>query len=298
MSTSGVRATLLALLSCLLSAGLGFAMSTDQATAPTREATTDVIVSTCLPADETLLALLEDRDRIAALSIFASDEEISHVTQEAASVSRRVRGRAEEILALEPSLVLTFPFAAVETRTLLSRTGVPLVDLPYASSVEQIASNVRLVGRAVDRRERADELVAEMHRALAELAGAARDRRVLVYNRSGTTYGADTLVDEMVRWVGAQNVARERSLVGHATIGIPALLELDPDVVLVVDYDADGASREVGGRAPPALDPALRSLRAVEAGDVQSLSARNALTSSHHVVALASELVERLGRRP
>jgi iron complex transport system substrate-binding protein len=73
-----------------------------------------------------------------------------------------------------------------------------------------------------------------------------------------------------------------------------ALLELDPDILFVSEYVADGRAREVVEAPRISEDSRLSSLRAVRSGNVHVLPSAHVLATSHHVVALARDLCSAL----
>jgi iron complex transport system substrate-binding protein len=254
------------------------------------------IVSTNLPTDEILLALLPP-ERLLAVSHFAHDPTISNVTTEARRVPHRVRGEAEPILALSPDLVFAFPYGQREVQALLGQAGVPVAHVSGANDIAGVRANIQRIGDIVGERQRADALVARMDQSLADVRrrtqGANRPR-VLIWYTGGTTSGPGTLVDEVLAVAGGRNVAAEAGLEGIATLPLETALALDPDVLFVLDFRADARTREVGG-APALVDhPVWRTLDAVREGRVHVLPPHHAYASSHHVSEAALDMARRL----
>lgn len=254
------------------------------------------IVSTNLQSDEILLALLPP-ERLLAVSDFATDPEVSNVAEPARRVPHRVRAFAEPILALDPGLVVMFPFSRPESQALLREAGVPIVHLPSADGVGDVREHVRGLGELVGEPRRAEALVAQMDRRLDEVArrvrGAVRPR-VLLYNRSGYTLGAGTPFDELVTIAGGRNAAAAAGMRGNAPLPIARALALDPDAIVVLSYRADARRRDVVPSPSLLEHPAWRTARAVRDGRVIEISPRLLLTTSHHVAATAEALARRL----
>jgi len=259
-------------------------------------ATPERIVSATLSTDEMLLALAPP-ERVLALSTFADDPGASNVVEEARHVRARVHGDAERILALNPDLVVANPYTRPEAMLLLARSQVPVLTVASATTIRGIEENLRTLGDVVDEPGRAEALIDRMRSTLAEVAtrtrGAARPR-VLLYNRGGYTPGSGTLFDELLTIAGADNAAREAGVEGHAIISDERLLSLDPDVILVVTYAADGRGRQVV--SPPAFvdSPVFGSLTAVREGRVHEISPVRVLSASHHAADGAVDLARLL----
>lgn len=257
------------------------------------------IVSATLGADEMLLALLgpEAVGQLAALSTFADDPAASNVLTEARNVEGRVHGDAERILALDPDLIVAGPYTRPEAMALLGRSRVPVLTITSATSIRGVEDNLRTIGGVLGREARATAVIADMRETLRRVRAATRDLdrpRVLLYNRGGYTPGAGTLFDELLDVAGADNAARELGMEGHGIIGDERLLALDPDVILVVEYVADGRGREVVPLPTFADAPVFESLSAVRGGAVHRIAPQRVLSESHHVADGAVELARLL----
>lgn len=254
------------------------------------------LVSATLSTDEMLLGMLEPSD-VFAVTRFALDPEVSNVAERARRVRHVVTGEAEQLVALEPDVVLADPVGNPETRALLRRVGVPVLRVPPCTTLDDVRRNVRWVGEWIGEPDRAEALVAEMDRTVAEATarvdGAPRPR-VLLYNRGGFTAGAETLFDELLRLAGGRNVAAEAGLRGHASLPVERALALDPEVILTTDYRAGGRARTVVERPALAEDPVWRDARAVRSGRVFALDGRSVLSTSHHVARAVPEIARLL----
>jgi iron complex transport system substrate-binding protein len=292
-------AAVLLLSSALLARAAEDAAPAPVLTTPSQGAVPRRIVSATLSTDEMLLALLPP-ERLVALSTFADDPAASNVVEEAGAVSARVSGDAERILALSPDLVVTNPYTRPEAMLLLARSRVPVLTVAPATTVEGIEDNLRTLARAIGAPERAEPLVEEMRATLAEVATLVRGQtrpRVLLYNRGGYTPGRGTLFDALLDVAGGDNAAREVEIEGHGIIGDEELLVLDPDVILVVTYAADGRGRQVV--PPPSFveSPVFGGLTAVREGNVREISPRRILSASHHAAEGARDLARILHPR-
>ena len=88
------------------------------------------IVSLNLCTDQVLVDLVEVR-RIAALSFLARDANLSAISARARTI-HQVRGAAEEVLSLDPDLVLAGTYTTPATVDLLRRLGRNVTVLPIA----------------------------------------------------------------------------------------------------------------------------------------------------------------------
>ena len=195
------------------------------------------VVSQALGTDELLLALAE-RGQIAALSHLAADPKFSPVVQEAAAFPRLKDSDAESVLRHRPDLVLMASYTRAETRALLQRSGVRVVVLERFDTFEDLCANARIVGEALGRRARAEQVVAAWRArvdALAARLKRAAPVRVIAPSTYGFLAGRDTTFDDVCRHAGAHNVAAEAGLQGHAPTPSEAMLGWRIDALVISD---------------------------------------------------------------
>lgn len=211
------------------------AASTGAAGAPTQR-----IVSINMCADALLLALAEPA-QIAALTALSHDPRNFSRADEAARFPATA-GRAEDVLALAPGLVLASAFTAPATVSLLRRLGAPLRQLPVASDFPQLRAQMRDVAAAIGQQDRGEAAIAAMDRRLDDLA---RDMplpplSVLALQANNIVAGEGTLADTVIRAAGLTNAAARAGISGYGRMSLEAMLALAPDV-LVIDADGDNA---------------------------------------------------------
>jgi len=254
------------------------------------------IVSGYLASDEILAELVEPA-RVAAVSIFADDPGMSnclgvypppHPSSVAAPGIARVRGEAEEILALRPDLVFVTNFTDDGTLRLLDGAGIPVVRFTDWASFDGVLADIRLTGAAVGAEARAQALAGAVEARLAAVAERVRGRprvRALYYELPGYTRGVGSLNDEMIQRAGGVNVAREIGIEGVAPIGIESVLALAPEVIVLPGFSSDR-------RVPEVLlsTPGWEQIPAVRAGRVYVVPAAWLTSVSQHAARGVEEL--------
>lgn len=247
-----------------------------------------------LAADEIVLALVP-AERILALTYLADDARYSHSVEAAGRVLHRVHANAEQVIALQPDLIIasSSAYTGVTSRSLLRGTGIPLCELPWHDSFAGVQKNILAIGRSLDALPRARRLVADMDRRLdwlrERVAGSPRPR-VLYYYPGGFTAGSGTTLDEMIRRAGGLNVATDAGIHGVKQLSREALIGLNPGVILV-----GGAPDESqGGSVRPFLlaDPSLAAIEAIRQKRVYVVPGPSTGSLSHHIV----KGVERIAR--
>lgn len=211
-------------------------------------------LNACLDA---MLVHLADRSQIAALSHYAREAHSSTVAAQARTLPFTWES-AEEIIALEPDLVLSSKHSALATRNALKRLKVPVERFAVPKSIDQSLAQVRRVAGLIGHPERGAALVVRIRAAIADATPPAGSRRLtaLIYQPNGFAAGPGTLVDEMMAHAGFDNVARRYGLRTWGNVSLETLLA-DPPQVLLVGEPAPGA-RSWADRVM--THPALKSI--------------------------------------
>jgi iron complex transport system substrate-binding protein len=234
-SMGPVRGRAAALAGLLAAGALSFAALADggargSAPAPRK------IVSLNLCADQYLLALA-DRGQIAGLTHNADNVEMSAAAAETRGL--RILGQsAEEVLAIEPDLVVGMPARRSAIMTALKGQDYPALDLSTADSFAAITEQVRAVAGAVGHSGRGEALVARMESDLATLGKPGRGRVAAYYQRRGFLTGTGTLVDELMQRAGLVNLASRLGKPPLSQLSIEELVAARPDF-LIVDSGTD-----------------------------------------------------------
>jgi iron complex transport system substrate-binding protein len=200
-----------------------------------------------LCADELVLRLAA-RGQVAAVTTLAGDPRGSTVAAEAAGLPV-TRGLTEEIVALRPDLVIAGAFTTRTTVGMLTRVGVPVLELGVPADLDGVRAQIRQVAAALGRSERGEAMVAALDARLAAVTPATRPLRALVMRPNAFTVAPGGLGDALVRAAGLVNVAAEigRDRFGQVPLEAAALAEVD---LIVVD--------ESEPRAPSLADTLLQ----------------------------------------
>jgi iron complex transport system substrate-binding protein len=234
---------------CML-IGCQSAAATDSS-APTR------IVS-LNPCVDSLLVELAPRGHIKAISHYSRDPWRSTIVAVAQTLPITYE-TAEEVVALNPDLVLAGRHSALATRNALQRVGIrfELFDVPM--SVAESHAQVRRLASLLGDPERGERLIERIEVAIA-LSRPKSGTPVLtaaVYQPGGLTAGEHTISDDLMRVVGLDNLPVRYGITKHRPIALENLLASPPDILLVGDTTegaATHAERIVNHRALRALE--------------------------------------------
>ena len=189
------------------------------------------IVSINVCTDQLLLALVE-RERIVSLSHLTADPYTSWVGSEADGLYAN-RGTAEEVIALDPDLILAAPFGFRPTVAILERLGYSVVELPIATSLDDIAANLRALADAVGEQARANTVIAKFDAEIEHQAYRDAGPRPLFvsYEADGWMTGSDSLVADVARTAGFEPLGERLGFSGGRRVSLEELLLLEPQLM-------------------------------------------------------------------
>jgi len=217
----------LALIGGLMLAGAGWA-------APAWADKPQRIVSTNYCTDQILIRLVEP-ERIASLTFLSWERDAT--APDYRRVLDRVKpnhGLAEEVLTLEPDLVVGDPYSARFASNLLRRLGHEVVLIPTENSFEEWYGNVLALGEAVGEPERARRIVADFKARLAALqARIPPGERPVYADLTVNNYmpGTGTLYTEVVNAGGFRTAGEYMGFSGYRMIPLEQLIRIPAELI-------------------------------------------------------------------
>jgi iron complex transport system substrate-binding protein len=230
---------------------------------PGQAQTLPSVASINLCADQLVLSLALPA-QILSLSWLASDPEESMLADEARAFPVNY-GSAEELLRLDPDVVVAGAYTNAFTRRLVAELGYRVVTLEPETSLDDIERNIEIVAAAIERPARGRELIAKLRADAATIAAAQPgvETATVVVRPGGFTVGAGSLADRLMRLGGLRNVAAERGLDRWGSLSIETLLRTDPELLIFTGYRHDQPSMHNVYLAHPALAALDRELPTV-----------------------------------
>jgi iron complex transport system substrate-binding protein len=243
------------------------------------------LVSMNVCADQLLLTLA-DPEQILGLSRFARDGWQS----QAGDISRYpvLSGGAEDVLLINPDIVVASAFDKRATRELLKAKGLRLAELAVPRTLDEARQQIREAGDITGHPERAAVEIARLDAALARARRAVSERhyRVLPLSRRGWVAGSDSFVGSLLGETGLRSAAGDLGFAFGGFASLESIVNLRPDFI-VVSQAGDTAKDD--GQAfllHPALErfypPEKRIVipeRMTECGGVLLADALDALTA-------------------
>lgn len=152
-------------------------------------------------------------------------------------------GRAEEIYAMAPDLVLANEFSDPTALQLLRGLGVEIGQFPVITRLDRIPGVLRDVGAALSRGAAAEALATDVEMRLASLTVPEGPRPTAAFFfANGYSLGTGTLSHDIITRAGFDNLSEVLGHSGGGRISLEELLMHKPDVI-VTSAEYPGASR-------------------------------------------------------
>ena len=204
--------------------------------AASAEAPAQRVVSLDYCADQFVLRMLP-RSRILALSPDAA-KHFSYMRDSAVGIPT-VRPLAEDVLTLEPDLVVRSYGGGPNAARFFERTGITVLQIPYANDLDGVRNTVQFVADGLGVPEQGAGIVEEFDRRLRSIGASEGDRSALYMTPTGATSGPGTLIHEMLGAAGFENFERQP---GWRSIPLERLAYKQPDVVAAAFFNADSVN--------------------------------------------------------
>lgn len=229
----------------LLSVALACALPADAA--PRR------VVSINLCTDLLLLEVAAP-NQIAALTLLSRDPAMSPYATQAAN-HPATRGQVEELLQLQPDLILTTTGVNTQTVRLLESLGLPVESFPAPTTTAGIIDSLRRLGVLLDRAPEADALINRLQATPSPPHGSA-----WVLQAGGHTPGATTLAPALLEAAGLHDLATDTGFAGGGFVPLEQLVMSKADYLITPVPTGGGFSLAERFLAHPAfaLDKARR----------------------------------------
>lgn len=195
------------------------------------------IASINLCTDQLLLALA-DRAQIASITFLAQHEESSYMADHAHGYHLN-HGQAEELVAVEPDIVVASSYLSPTKQRFLGDLGYRIELFNLAKSIDEVYANIEQMAALVGFPDRGNLLAGQLHDRLASVPQTGSELpspRGVIYEPNGYTGGRDTLRGDILHHAGWHNVATDAGIRGVGVLDLEALLLQDPDRLIMSPY--------------------------------------------------------------
>jgi iron complex transport system substrate-binding protein len=157
----------------------------------------------------------------------------------------------EAIADLEPDLVIIF-YDPADLQSSLQALDIPVLNLAAPESIDEVYEQMKLLGEATGHPEEANEVARVMDIAVdqvVEQVGEVSDSP-RVFHELDTMYftvGPGSFMGDLYNMLGAVNVAGPTGQ-AYPQMSAEAIIEADPDVIILADEDAGENAATVKAR--------------------------------------------------
>jgi iron complex transport system substrate-binding protein len=143
----------------------------------------------------------------------------------------------EAVVALEADLVLAANVVPDDTVDSLRAADQTVFKFGFGTSLEFVAGKTELTGRLIGSCSAAADTNEEYWDRIEAVENGtdARESPRVLYYTDGFVAGSGTFIDEIVTTAGGVNVAAENGVEGYGELNEEALVEWDPEVIVVAD---------------------------------------------------------------
>jgi iron complex transport system substrate-binding protein len=219
------------------------------------------IVSLNLCTDQLLLDLVTP-ERIVGVSYLGTDRTLS---ADAARLEpfKKLKGTAEEVLALRPDLVIAGEYTTGATVDLLRRLGQTVLVVPMATDFDGMRATLRQIAAAVGEVERGEHVLQTFDDRLRAARSTVQSRpTAIAYQVGSFVSGPESLLDAALTAAGYRNLARDLARDGALGAGgrlpLEQLVTAPPDLLVLANSPNDFRTVLADNLRHPALQQLMQ----------------------------------------
>ena len=184
-----------------------------------------------------ILAALMDFERLSAVYSFFVDEEQSNIAGLSAD-HNMIGFDPEEVVALEPDVIVASRFTNADTVALLNGAGNLVVRAALENSALGNVPNILLIGYLIGAEAEAVALVEDIEarmEVISDLLPGGDKPRVLSISKFTSVFAAGSGSTEggIIEQAGGINAAADSGIEGHLQVSVESIAAINPDVIIV-----------------------------------------------------------------
>ena len=207
------------------------------------------VITTNICIDSLVVALIGTKN-LVAVSALADDDRYSHISDKVKNL-QKVTFNAEMIYALDPSLVLVSNFSSAKTKSALEKLGINVSLINFARSVEDIETNIFILGKLLNAESQAQELTSLLKSPRVN-AKHVKQLVALQYSTNRFVHGHNSLISSIIRQSGFKSYSEFLGYNEGRYISAEALVKSAPDM-LILDGDKSFSNKSGSTLYHPAL---------------------------------------------
>lgn len=249
------RAFLAAALAALLGAALAGCDAPPAVPAPERPTSKHPTIVSLNPCSDAVLAEMAGPGQLLAISHYSRDVRSSSMDLDKAQAFAVTGGSVEEVLALQPDLVVASNFLAPAAAAGLRDLGVRVERIGIATTLEQSKAQVMRLAELSGHPGKGAAMLRQIDRAVARAAPPPGQPPIsaIMWQSGGIVPGRDALITDLMRRTGFASHSAARGLRQADYLGLEAMLADPPRAIFAAGYPENGEDRLLG-------HPALHTL--------------------------------------
>ncbi len=213
---------------------------------PTRSDERPSIVS-LNPCTDAILAEVAAPGQLLAISHYSKDPRASSMEPEQTARFAATGGTVEEVLALDPDVVVAGSFLAPATRAALEDLGMRVVTFGSIATVEESEQQVRDLAALAGDMAAGETLVARIEAALTRAAPHdGKQVSAVLWQPGGIVPGEAALVSDLLRRTGFASHSAARGMGQSDYLALEEVLADPPELLLIAGSES--------GQRHPVLD--------------------------------------------
>lgn len=212
------------------------------------------------PCTDAILAEVTAPEQLLAISHYSKDPAASSMMPAQAARYPATGGSVEEVLALQPDVVVAGSFLDPAARRVFERLGIRVETVGIAQTVAQSVAQVRQLAELTGEPARGEALAARIENAWEEASFSGPPVETLLWQEGGIVPGPDSLVARLMARSGFALHSAARGLQQGAYLPLEQVLA-DPPALVLSAADEPMLRHPVLAHAPGVaraeFDPAL-----------------------------------------
>ena len=204
----------------------------------------------------------------------------------------------EQLVALAPDVLLVSSLSLYEQEAPyqpLIDAGVCVICVPTSVSIENVRTDIQFLAAALSVPEAGEAVLSELDAQLDDLAAVAasipqEERKSVYFEISAAPYmystGSNTYLDEMIRWIGAENVLADQE--GWISVEGESVVAANPDVIFTNVNYIENPVEEILGR------DGWAGITAVANGDVYSVDNMSSSLRNENIITAMTQMAQAL----
>ncbi len=189
------------------------------------------------PCADAVLAEVAEPAQILAISHYSHDPRATSMPLAQARLFRATGGTVEEVLALDPDVVVAGTFLPPAQAAAFRRLGVRVETFGIVPDLEENAVQVRRLAALAGHPERGEALLMRIGAALAAARFDGPKVRALLWQEGGIVPGEGTLIARLMALTGFASHSAARGLGQGAYVPLEQVLADPPELVLAASSE-------------------------------------------------------------